>query len=241
MRRQNPVSVKVKAPSRGLITRFPGETADNLGTGAEKFSLAGPQNRASAVGSNVRYEDGVVRAAPGYDRVNLVASILVDLVAHWRLNEYSGTRFEATLNHYDLAETIGAGETVGVLQASGKFETAALFNDPVSEGASIRVDGNATIVDPLDRLLFGFIDFEESFFIFNTGSVPLIVTNVATVSANFTPDWTSGTIGVGLSQEVVLTQAAGPPIEGETTTLTVTSNAVSGRDTISVTGTATES
>lgn len=129
MRRQNPVSVKVKAPSRGLITRWPGETADNLATGADKFGLPGAANRASTVGSNVRYEDGVVRAAPGYDRVNLVASILVDVLVHWHLDEYSGTRFEATLNHFDLTETLGDGMTIGVLQTSGKFRQAALFSD----------------------------------------------------------------------------------------------------------------
>ena len=128
MRRVNPVSLKVKAPSRGFVSRFPGETADLLATGTDKFSLPGMANRTSTVSSNVRYDDGVARNAPGYDRVALVVSILEDLVAHWRLDEVTDTRFDSTLNHHDLTEV--PGNFVGfehVQQTDGKYANALRF------------------------------------------------------------------------------------------------------------------
>lgn len=130
MRRQNPLSLKVKAPSRGLVTRFPGETADALATGNPQFNSLGQGNRASTVGSNVRYEDGVVKNAPGYDRVNLDITILDGIVAHWRMDEAAGsTRKDATLNHRDLTEQAGtAPDDLTVGQDTGKFESSALFS-----------------------------------------------------------------------------------------------------------------
>lgn len=130
MRRQNPLSLKVKAPSRGLVTRFPGETADALATGNPQFNSLGQGNRASTVGSNVRYEDGVVRNAPGYDRVNLDITILDGIVAHWRMDEAAGsTRLDATLNHRNLTEQAGtAPDNLTVEQDTGKFGASALFS-----------------------------------------------------------------------------------------------------------------
>jgi hypothetical protein len=240
MRRVNPASVKVKAPSRGLVTRWPGETADNLATGTPQFALPGMAARASAVASNVRYEDGVVRCAPGYVRIDLVSPLLLDIIAHWRLDEPSGTRFDATLHHDDLSEVLGVGETIGVGQVSGKFDQAALFTDHVVLiPPTIRVDGNTTAIDLNDTVQFSFFTFTVLCFIVNTGTTPLVVTGVTSDNPNFAPDFTSGTIGVGDTQTVILTQldSVPPGPEFETGNLTVVSNAVSGRSAIAIIGT----
>ncbi len=70
MRRTKPLSVKVKAPSRGLVTRWPSETADQLG---HQFG-AKDQNRAATASENVRYEAAVIANAPGYDSATLVGA-----------------------------------------------------------------------------------------------------------------------------------------------------------------------
>lgn len=67
MRRQNAISVRVRMPSRGLVTRLPSESAD-------RFRSTDTQH-VSVVAQNVRYEDGVVAAAPGYEQVTLTPSI----------------------------------------------------------------------------------------------------------------------------------------------------------------------
>lgn len=100
MRRVKPLSVKVMAPSRGVVTRWPAVSGDMLATGVDKFSLPGMKNRASAVGSNVRYEDGVVKRAPGYVLVQTPSNI----VARWPMDECGGTRFDVSGNHLDLTE-----------------------------------------------------------------------------------------------------------------------------------------
>lgn len=56
MRRNNAVVERVSAPSRGLITRIPS-------------NLSSPDRRAIVVGENVRAEEGVLSAAPGYERI----------------------------------------------------------------------------------------------------------------------------------------------------------------------------
>jgi hypothetical protein len=48
--------ISVKAPTLGLITRIPADQ---------------PDPRASQAASNVRFDDGVARAAPGYGRLTL--------------------------------------------------------------------------------------------------------------------------------------------------------------------------
>ena len=56
MRRSNAVSVKVDAPSLGLQTRLPS-------------NLSSPDDRAVVIAENVRAEQGVLRNAPGYERI----------------------------------------------------------------------------------------------------------------------------------------------------------------------------
>lgn len=57
MRRTNAVEVVVEGPDRGLITSVPSDLPDRA------------RNRALVVAKNVRAEYGVLRAAPGYERV----------------------------------------------------------------------------------------------------------------------------------------------------------------------------
>jgi hypothetical protein len=56
MRRNNAVIEQVSVPSRGLITRIPS-------------NVAAPDKRAIVAGENVRAEEGVLSAAPGYERI----------------------------------------------------------------------------------------------------------------------------------------------------------------------------
>lgn len=150
MRRQKSISVKVKAPSRGLVTSWPGEIADGLATGTDKFSAPGLRNRVSSVGSNVRYEEGVVRNAPGYDRVSVSVSILDGFLAHWRLDEVDGVRADSSLNHFDL--TYDPGDS-SISTVSGKFGPGALFHAiplttieaPTSLSLSNVEDGSITL------------------------------------------------------------------------------------------------
>lgn len=95
MRRRNPVSVRVKAPSRGLVTRLPTELADTL--------KPGDAQRTFVAASNVRFEDGVVANAPGYSSMVLesggtqLLSLLGDVVAHYKFDlfaEKTGTEEE---------------------------------------------------------------------------------------------------------------------------------------------------
>lgn len=121
MRRLNPAKVLVKAPSRGLVTRWPGETADQLASGVDKFSLPGMANRASTVASNVRYQDGVVKNAPGYAKIVLPNTI----IAHWPLDELTGVRFDTAGNHLDLTEqNPPVNETPGLINGAARFDIA---------------------------------------------------------------------------------------------------------------------
>lgn len=129
MRRINAVNVKVKAPSRGLVTRWPGETADQLATGVDKFSLPGMANRVATFATNMRYEDGVMKNAPGYVKVQGADS----LVAHWPLDEATGTRFDSGPLHLDLTEH----PTVD--QVTGQINFAAHF--PGSSGGILAITG----------------------------------------------------------------------------------------------------
>lgn len=104
MRRSKPISVRVRAPSRGLVTRWPSESADLLATQGVQYGVPGALNRSAVVASNVRYEDGVIANAPGYDRIELVFPLTVGLLAHWRMDEATGTRFDATTNGRDLTD-----------------------------------------------------------------------------------------------------------------------------------------
>lgn len=85
--------------------------------------------------------------------------------------------------------------------------------------------GNVIAGDTLDRTLT----------ITNTGDDTLTVTNVADDNDTFSVDWTDGTISAGSSQDVTVTFA--PDTEqSESGTITVTSDATGGTNTIATTG-----
>ena len=133
MRRRKPVSVKVRAPSRGLVVRLPGESADLLppvglpaGLPTGTLSIPGTQQRAAAAASNVRYEDGVIANAPGYEKVELNSSLLTGIVAYWNLDEASGPRADSTTGGHTLAE-IGGTESTIVPSDAGKINQGADF------------------------------------------------------------------------------------------------------------------
>lgn len=151
MRRAKPISVRVKAPSRGLVTRLPGELADQIppsgGLVPVSIFLPSTMRRAAALSSNVRYEDGVVAKAPGYQTVSVSANILTDFIAQWNLDELSGTRFDSSGNAHNLTEVDGIdslfGLTLTVGTEEGKFDNAALFPSlqyVLMESDSITVD-----------------------------------------------------------------------------------------------------
>jgi hypothetical protein len=113
MRRADPISVRVRAPSRGLVTRFPRESAD--------MYRQGDMQRTATDAQNVRYEDGVIRNAPGYTQAQ-VGSMVASLVAHWRMDEADGTRFDASINSYDLSYD---QHQIPLIQVTGKIGKAA--------------------------------------------------------------------------------------------------------------------
>ncbi len=59
MRRKNAIELVVDSPSKGLITRVP----------SNQPRVSGPDKRAIVVATNVRADDGVLRNAPGYERI----------------------------------------------------------------------------------------------------------------------------------------------------------------------------
>jgi hypothetical protein len=129
MRRAKPISVRVRAPSRGLVTRLPGESADQMP--AQGGIAPGTLQRAASVASNVRYEDGVVCNAPGYERISVSSATLSGLVAQWHLDELQGVRSDASGNGHSLTEVPGydslAGGQISVTSEVGKIGRAALF------------------------------------------------------------------------------------------------------------------
>lgn len=112
MIRKGAVSVKVKAPSRGLVTRLPPNIAD-LSTFQQSYSglTIGDANRAVVVAQNMRFEDGVMCNAPGYEQVIMSgAGLLTDLLAHWTMDEASGTRSDS-LGVWNLTDPTTAIQT----------------------------------------------------------------------------------------------------------------------------------
>ena len=134
MRRAKPISVVVVAPTRGLVTRLPSIAADLLPTQSTEIQgtlLSASQiKRAAAVAQNTRYEDGVACSAPGYQRVILSSELLQGIVAYWPLQEASGTRYDATPDHYNLTDVPGVypGGVPDILSSPGILGgLAALF------------------------------------------------------------------------------------------------------------------
>lgn len=138
MRRQNSLAVRVQAPSRGVVSRLPGESADRMP--AQGGIAPGTQKRAASRASNVRYEDGVTCNAPGYEKVKLEASVLSGLVAQWGLDERAGSREDRSGNGHTLQDVPGiltpAGAEQGVDAEGGRFSLAARFASVGQVGAA---------------------------------------------------------------------------------------------------------
>lgn len=118
MRRKNPLQLKVKAPSRGLVTRLPSDIADDFHPTTP--TAAGDAQRVCAVAQNVRFEDGVICNAPGYEKVALSTALLAGMVSHWRLDELTGNRADAfATNALTPTSHIGMG-------VAGKIGNAAV-------------------------------------------------------------------------------------------------------------------
>jgi hypothetical protein len=151
VRRAKPISVVVVAPTRGLVTRLPSLSADLLPTQSIEIQgtllSAGQIKRAAAVSQNTRYEDGVVCAAPGYQRIVLSSELLQGIVAYWPLQEASSTRFDATPDHYNLTDVPGffPGLSLDVLSSPGILGGLAALFPPTppwtSLSDSLGVDG----------------------------------------------------------------------------------------------------
>ena len=159
MRRAKPISVAVKAPTRGLVTRLPSLSADLMPTRSGMiqgtiFSAASIK-RAAAVAQNVRYEDGVVCAAPGYIRISLSSELLQDIVAYWPLNEASGTRYDATPNYNNLTDVPGPAGIPDIFSDAGILGAAALFPG-VPPGSPTEAESDSFSLDA--AMSFGFIN-----------------------------------------------------------------------------------
>jgi hypothetical protein len=144
VRRAKPISVVVVAPTRGLVTRLPSITADLLPTQSTEIQgtlLSASQiKRAAAVAQNTRYEDGVVCAAPGYQRIILSSELLQGIVAYWPLQEASGTRFDATPDHYNLTDVPGVypGGLPDILSSPGILGGLAALFPPTPPWAELQ-------------------------------------------------------------------------------------------------------
>ena len=100
----------------------------------------GSYQRASSRASNVRYEDGVICSAPGWEQVKLLSSLLNDLIAAWHLDEQAGQpRLDSSGNNHTLV-IVAAYDPADnppptVAGDGGKIAGSALF-----ESVSFRVD-----------------------------------------------------------------------------------------------------
>lgn len=163
MIRKNAVAVKIKAPSKGLVTRWPSETADrfyavppDLATLQTGMAL----QRSWAVAQNVRFEDGVIAAAPGYIRCKLVetgSTLLAAVVSHWRMDEASSTRFDAHgSDNLSCMQNFPGQTTTGleVQATAGILGNAALFDvgPYVATSTSISNGWFYALVSPTDLL-----------------------------------------------------------------------------------------
>jgi hypothetical protein len=150
MIRRNAVSIKVKAPSKGLVTRWPSETADKfVSTQPDIVTLYSGllAKRIWAVAQNMRFEDGVACAAPGYVRSVLVTGSLTACVAHYRLDEAPGAVRVDSFGHNDLTEVAGSQQYVTgsgtytfplqTSQVTGKIGQAVQIPDLIVAGSFV--------------------------------------------------------------------------------------------------------
>lgn len=90
----------------------------------------GDVQRTATDAQNVRYEDGVIRNAPGYTQAQ-VGSLVSGILAHWRMDEANGTRLDASSNSYDLTENQAP---IPLVQVDGKIKKAAQIPTLINPG-----------------------------------------------------------------------------------------------------------
>jgi len=111
-------------------------------------------NRTCVVAQNVRFEDGVVAAAPGFEQVEMSDSLATTLLHHWTLNEASETRVDV---HGDNdMEDFGGFPTSAT---AGKFDDAANFQDVASDDIALRTNSALALVDGSDLTVTGWFRF----------------------------------------------------------------------------------
>jgi len=138
--------VRVKAPSRGLVTRLPSELAD-------KFK-PNDLNRTCVVAQNVRFEDGVAAAAPGFERIQFTGGLFTTLLHHWKLDEASEDRIDSHGSN-DLSD-FGAFPTSST---AGKFGNAANFADLVATDSALRTASAFALSNGSDCTITGWLNF----------------------------------------------------------------------------------
>jgi Concanavalin A-like lectin/glucanases superfamily len=181
MRRQKPISARVKAPSRGLVTRYPSETADLM--------QEGDQDRVATVAQNMRFVGGTAQNAAGYERVNIVTPLLANMVAHWRFDEAGGNRADSVGRNIleDTSQTI--------LSAEGKLGKAAVLIPDLGN-----LEGTFTLPDPAPMTM-GDIDFTICGW-FNVPSVDLADSCYLLYKASDYTDYTLRVSGTSLTLTV---------------------------------------
>lgn len=133
MRRKKPLKVSVKAPSRGLVTRFPSELADLM----EEKDI----KRTFVEAQNVRFEDGVVACAPGYEKVDItsgtISNLLDDCVGHFRFDESAAPYVDqVSANNFTETDSSELGHSFPSIDTSGKLGNAIRFGTTIDQGLS---------------------------------------------------------------------------------------------------------
>ena len=103
----------------------------------------GDLQRISTDAQNVRYEDGVIKNVPGYTQAQ-VGSLVANILAHWRMDEASGTRFDSSLNSIDLSYSGAPVPLVQVPGKIGKAVQAPVDTHPVFGGVSFLFNNTST-------------------------------------------------------------------------------------------------
>jgi hypothetical protein len=109
----------------------------------------GDVQRTATDAQNVRYEDGVTKNAPGYTQVQ-IGSLVTGLLAHWRMDEASSDRLDASINSYDLTYNLAP---IPLVQVTGKIGKAAQIPTLTHPGFGISVSSlTNTTAEPLIQM-----------------------------------------------------------------------------------------
>jgi hypothetical protein len=122
----------------------------------------GTSQRAASRASNVRYEDGVVCNAPGYEKVKLDSTTLSGLVAQWNLNEASGSRIDASGNGHILLESGSVGSEAGLFGVAAVFTTPPFtpsLQDTFTVDSSL---SSGSFVSPFGKRVHDFLSLDSA-------------------------------------------------------------------------------